>query len=106
MSALKSNHQITNVLKRGPESDSVDDAKPPPAKRSRLNDPTVNLTAAELRAATKEELIAHIIATQKAKKTSSGQVTAPTTMTPAQIVLTVDNIRKMMIQGIKRQLKV
>jgi hypothetical protein len=106
MSALKSNQQVSNVLKRSSPSDSVDDTNPPPAKRSRLGDPTVDLTAAELRAATKEELIAHIIATQKAKKTAPGRVTAPTTMTPAQIVVTVDNIRKMMIQGIKRQLKV
>jgi hypothetical protein len=108
MSALKSNHQITNLLKRGLQSDSVDDddSNPPPAKRSRLGDPTVTLTAAELRAATKDELVAHIIALQKERKKPSKEVAAPTPMTPEQITAKVDRARNMMIVGIKSQMTV
>jgi hypothetical protein len=63
-SALKSNPQITSFLKRT-QSDSVGESESPSAKRSRLGDPAITLTASELRAATKDELIAHIVAIQK-----------------------------------------
>jgi len=107
MSALKSNKQITNFLKRSPQSDSVDDTDPsPPAKRSRLGDPTVTRTAAELRAATKDELVAHIILLQKEIKNPSKQGTVPTPLTPEQITAKVENARNMMIAGIKSQMKV
>ena len=104
MSTLK-NNQITNFLKRSPQSDSVDDSNPPPSKRSRLGDPTVVLTAAELRAATKEDLVTHIIALQKDMK-SAYEVTPPVAMTPDQIAAKVDTARHMMVSGIKRQMKV
>ena len=106
MSALKSNQQITNFLKRSPQSDSVDDTNPPPAKRYRLGDPTVTLTAAELRAASKDELVAHIILLQKEIKKPAKEAPAPTPMTPEQITAKVENTRNMMIAGIKSQMKV
>src|SRR5271154_1368547 len=106
MSALKSNQQITNFLKRSPQSDSVDDTNPPPAKRSRLGDPAVTLTAAELRAASKDDLVAHIIVLQKEIKKPAEEAPAPKSMTPEQITAKVDNARKMMISGIKSQMKV
>jgi hypothetical protein len=72
MTALQPNQQITNFLKRtaSQSSDPIDEPEEaPPAKRSRLGDPSVTLTAAELRAATKEDLVAHIVALQKERKT-------------------------------------
>jgi len=106
MSALKNNPQITNFLKRASQPDFVDDTAAPPAKRSRLRDPTVTVTAAELRAATKEDLVAHIIALQKQMTKPAKEDTAPISLTPEKIVAKVDNARRMMISGIKSQMKV
>lgn len=106
MSALKANKQITNFLKRSSESDSVDDTDPPPAKRSRLGDPSVTLTAAELRAATKQDLVAHIIALQKDKTNSAKADLAPTPLTPEEVTAKAEDARRMMVSGIKNQMTV
>lgn len=106
MSALKNNKQITNFLKRSSESDSVDDTNEPAAKRSRFGDPSVTLTTAEFRAATKQDLVAHIIALQKDKTNSAKADPAPTALTPEVITAKADDARWMMVSGIKNQMKV
>lgn len=107
MTALQPNKQITNFLKRSASpASSFDDPEEPAAKRSRLGDPTVTLTAAELRAATKEDLVAHIVALQKERKKAAKEDGQATTLTPEQITEKADKARKMMVAGIKRQMKV
>ena len=54
MSALESNEQITNFLKRGLQPISKDDTDQHPEKGSRLCDSAITLIAAELGTATKE----------------------------------------------------
>jgi hypothetical protein len=111
MTALQPNQQITNFLERTSSQSSNDplddpEEEAPPAKRSRFGDPSITLTAAELRAATKEDLVAHIVALRKERKKAAKEDITVASLTPEQVTAKVDNARKMMVSGIKSQMKI
>jgi hypothetical protein len=113
--ALTNNIQVFNIPSKRSEPDSDSEFGPQPAKRSRLGDVTQTFSSIELLTAEKKDLIAHILVLQKhvAKLKETVKSDPKTTQIPSSSPLTADQLdekvkltRKMMISGLKSQMKV